>query len=90
MSIRTLGITLIIIVILCVWLGNPIKHRDKEPLGYTELSITYRNYIVSDKYLDDDEYIFHLTNPVTKSTYKVRVRDHVFMCNYFVGDTIKK
>lgn len=88
---KLVQLLVLIMVIGGVFYGlSKLAYLDtKEPLGYFDLHTTYRNYIVSNKYIAHDAYFMHLTNPITKQIHKIKVRDHVYLCNYFVGDTIK-
>ena len=87
--LNILAIVLIISLICAAIITSPKSIKGSEPLGYVDLSITYRNYIVSNKFLAGDDYVMLLLNPITKESRRVKVRDHVYICNYFVGDTIK-
>lgn len=82
-----IGIITIVVIIMAIrndWFFTPKK------LNFVELQMRYKHYTVSNKYQKDDKtYVLCLLNPITDKEYKVYVAEYLYMCVYFIGDTIK-
>lgn len=87
-----LCVALLFAIIVSAIFGSPFNFDKKknEPLGFVDLQIRYKHYLVSNKYQeDDDTYVLCLVNPVTGNEYKAYVTYYLYLDVYFVGDTIK-
>lgn len=83
-------IVIILSVILTVIITKNELFNTPEELNFVELQMRYKHYTVSNKYQKDDKtYVLCLLNPITDEEYKVYVAEYLYMCVYFVGDTIK-
>ena len=67
-----LCVALLLAIIAGAIFGSPFNFRKKyEPLGFVDLQVRYKHYLVSNKYQeDDDTYVLCLVNPVTGDEYK--------------------
>lgn len=77
---------LCIIIIITKHLRSPTELHNS-----VELRAWYKNYIVTDKYIEDNKYYFILYNPYStkKQVSKVEVNSYIYYNVYFINDTIK-
>lgn len=78
---------ILIAILICYYVSDVLT--PKEQLNFVELQMKYKHYTVADKYQKGDTYVLCLVNPITKKKCKVYVAEYLYMCVYFVGDTIK-
>lgn len=86
-----LCVALLLAIIAGAIFGSPFNFKKRyEPLGFVDLQVRYKHYLVSNKYQEDnDTYVLCLVNPVTGDEYEAYVAYYLYIDVYFVGDTIK-
>lgn len=88
-SISEFSVSVVIIVLIVILIINFTKESSDYRYNIVEFKAQYKNYIIVDKYVDHNTYVFKLKNPVTNSTQEANVKDYLYYNAYFVGDTIK-
>lgn len=85
-----LSIILILIIFTLVYIiGSSIEINTDKPINIVELKAKYKNYIVVNKYQEEDICILDIKNPINNKVNKQQVKDYIYYNIYYVGDTIK-